>query len=289
MAIGSLAAAQTSAGVPRQILARRVGAMRHAAPVRDKGRTRSRPERQPHDRRSAAMASAPTDPPPLTRLLAEATALLPSPLWARACRRIAGFHHGDGRRVIVIPGFLAGDLLTRRLRRTLKQAGYRPEGWGQGIDWGVRRELFDRLVARIDGGTAPVVLLGWSLGGLYAREAAKLRVDRVDRVITLGSPFSGDPHANNAWKAYEAINRHPVDDPPLDVDLPAKPPVPTFALWSPIDGIVAPAAARGLPGESDRRIAVPCRHIDFCYSPLAIAAVLDAISERMAPPPPPTP
>jgi hypothetical protein len=248
-----------------------------------------RSERQRHDRRSAWMIADPAAPPPLSRLLAEVPALLPSPRWARACRRIATFHHGDGRRVIVIPGFMAGDLLTRRLRQTLTRAGYRAEGWGLGVNWGVRPELLDRLLARIDAGAAPVALVGWSLGGLYAREVAKLRPERIDRVITLGSPFSGDLHANNAWRAYEMINRHPVDNPPIDVDLPAKPPVPTFALWSPQDGIVAPQASRGRPEESDQRIEVRCRHIDFCYDPMAIAAILGALSAGTAPPPPPAP
>lgn len=227
-------------------------------------------------------------PPPLPLLLAEFPALLRRPFWARACRRIAAAHRGDGRRVIVIPGFLAGDLLTLRLRRTLDRAGYRAEGWGSGINWGVRRDLIDQTVARLDRPDAgKVVLIGWSLGGLYAREVAKLRPDRVERVVTLGTPFSGDLHANHAWRLYELVNRHPVDRPPIDVDLSVKPPVPTFALWSPRDGIVAPAASRGQPDESDYRIEVDCRHMDFCSSPRAIEAILEALSAGTAPPPPP--
>ncbi len=219
-------------------------------------------------------------PPPLARLFAELPALLRRPFWGRACRRVAAAHRGDGRAVVVIPGFLAGDVFTLRMRRTLAVAGYRPEGWGCGINWGVRQPVIDRLLGRIEeaASTGPVVLVGWSLGGLYAREAAKLRPTLVERVVTLGSPFSGDLHANRAWRLYELVNGHKIEAPPIDVDLPVKPPVPTFALWSARDGIVAPEAARGLPGESDRQIEVPCRHMDFCSNPRALTAILEAIS-----------
>lgn len=184
---------------------------------------------------------------------------------------------------MVIPGFLAGDIFTRRLRRTLAVAGYRPLPWGCGINWGVRSNLIERLLGRIEAAArdAPVVLVGWSLGGLYAREAAKLRPALVERVVTLGSPFSGDLRANRAWRLYELVNGHAVDRPPIEVELAVKPPVPTFALWSRHDGVVAPAASRGNPGESDRQIEIDCRHMDFCSSPAALAAILDAIAAPM--------
>jgi pimeloyl-ACP methyl ester carboxylesterase len=100
-----------------------------------------------------------------------------------------------------------------------------------------------------------VVLLGWSLGGLYARELAKRQPDKVAKVITMGSPFSGSPRANNVWRVYQLITGHRVDQPPIEVDLATKPPVETVALWSPNDGMIAPRCAAGLPGERDRAIA----------------------------------
>jgi pimeloyl-ACP methyl ester carboxylesterase len=227
--------------------------------------------------------------PPLRSLLAEFPAFLRRPFWAPACRRLARAHAGDGRTVMVLPGFLTADPFTSRLRRTLNVAGYHAEGWRLGINRGVTPDLLDRLTARIDGLPPRLVLIGWSLGGLYAREVAKLRPDRIDRVITLGSPFHGDPRANNVWRLYERVNRYPVDAPPIHVELAVKPAVPTFALWSPRDGIVAPAATRGLPGESDQQVEVACHHTDFCTHPRALAAILDAISAGTAPPPPPKP
>ena len=93
-----------------------------------------------------------------------------------------------------------------------------------------------------------MILVGWSLGGIYAREVAKLRPELAAKVITLGSPFSGDPRANNVWRLYEWVAGHPVDDPPIKTDLAEKPPVPTLAIWSRRDGIVSVASARGEPG-----------------------------------------
>ena len=89
----------------------------------------------------------------------------------------------------------------------------------------------------------PVVLVGWSLGGLFAREVAKRRPDCVAKVVTMGSPFSHSPRANNVWRAYHFITGHRVEEPPVDVQLSIKPPVETVALWSPRDGIVHPRAA----------------------------------------------
>lgn len=187
----------------------------------------------------------------------------------------------DGRPVMVIPGFLASDLSTARLRAELGAAGYAAHGWGMGANLGARADTLDRLAARLDLVSAdggPVSLIGWSLGGLYARELAKLRPDRVDRVITLGSPFSGDPRGNHAWRLYELVSGHKVDRPPLKVRTAEKPPVPTWALWSAEDGVVAPACARGLDHERDHAVELTCRHLGFVSDPVAIDAIVDALS-----------
>ncbi len=184
---------------------------------------------------------------------------------------------------MVIPGFLSSDRSTIVMRRMLSNHGYRVRGWGLGLNIGLRPHLLHRAEAQLEQAAVDgkVTLIGWSLGGLYARELAKMRPDLVDSVITLGSPFSGDIHANNAWRLYETVNRHKVDAPPIEASLHAKPPVPTFALWSRRDGIVAPACARGLPGEADRSIEVDCTHIGFVAEPCALKAVLDTLNEHV--------
>lgn len=185
---------------------------------------------------------------------------------------------GKGQPVLVFPAFLGNDLLTVRLRRTLAAADYRPFGWANGINLGVRPDTFERLGGRLDEvlqtARGPVALIGWSLGGLYARELAKRRPEDVSLVITLGTPFSHGLHANNAWKLYELINDHRVDDPPVEVQVDEKPPVPTFAVWSPNDGIVAPASSAGEVGEVDERLEVGCTHNEMVSDPEALATIL---------------
>ncbi len=182
---------------------------------------------------------------------------------------------------MVIPGFLANDRTTLGLQRALAKAGYRVTGWGLGINKGVQADTLDRIVERLHrfGGGGKVVLVGWSLGGVFAREAAKLRPDLVAKVITLGSPFSGDRRSNNAWRLYEWVAGHPVDQPPIETILEEKPPVPTLALWSRRDGIVACAAARGQPGERDREMELGCSHMGFAVSARAWPAIVGAVRE----------
>ncbi len=143
---------------------------------------------------------------------------------------------------------------------------------------GARRRKFDGLLRRIDRLALEtgekLVLIGWSLGGLYAREAAKRRTDKVGMVITLGTPFSRGLRDNNAWKLYEAVNDHDVDHPPVSVTPEQKPPVRTVAIWSSEEGIVAPASASGRPGESDEQIEVHCPHNELVSHPEVATAVL---------------
>jgi dienelactone hydrolase len=140
---------------------------------------------------------------------------------------------------------------------------------------GIKADIFDRLDRRVEDLAldAPLTLVGWSLGGLIAREYAKYAPHRVAKVVTLGSPFSGDPRANNAWRVYEFVAGHKVDAPPIAVSLADKPPVPTCAFWSAKDGVVAPGSARGLLHESDERIELDCSHMAFVARPDAIRAI----------------
>ncbi|HEX9946364.1 MAG TPA: alpha/beta hydrolase [Allosphingosinicella sp.] len=190
---------------------------------------------------------------------------------------------GRARAVMVIPAFLANDVATVQLRRTLRACGFQAYGWRQGLNAGARRGKFERLLRRIDiivaetGG--PVALVGWSLGGLYARELAKRRPDEVSMVVTLGTPFSQSLRSNNAWKLYEAINDHDVDHPPVPIAPDVKPPVPTVAMWSPLDGIVAPASAAGEDWEADRRVALGCRHNEMVSDPAALRAIVAVLAE----------
>lgn len=187
--------------------------------------------------------------------------------------------NGNGCAVMVLPGFMASDQTTSRLRRSLAAAGFEAYGWGLGKNKGIKADIFSRLDERIDALSidAPLTLVGWSLGGLIAREYAKHAPHRIAKVVTLGSPFSGDLRANNAWRIYEFVAGHKIDMPPIEVSLGEKPPVSTTALWSARDGVVAPNCARGLRHESDHRIELDCTHMAFVARPDAIRAVARAI------------
>ncbi len=186
---------------------------------------------------------------------------------------------GEGRPVLVIPGFLASDGSTRPLRLALRYAGFRAHGWKGGRNFGLDANIFDIIDARVRhiSRGAPVSIVGWSLGGLIAREYAKRSPDLVDKVVTLGSPIGGDPRQNNnVWRLYELIAGHPVDAPPVQCILSEKPPVETIAIWSPRDGIVAADSACATGG-CDRAIEIGCGHIEMVFAPEAIRAVIGSL------------
>ena len=180
--------------------------------------------------------------------------------------------------VMLLPGFGAHPARMRRMERTLAAAGHSVHHWGLGFNLGPTPDNFAYLMRRV-GALArahgePVALVGWSLGGLFAREIARRQPENVAMVITMGTPFSGDPRANNAWRAYQMITGHAVDEPPIDSPLAAKPPVPTIALWSARDGVIHPRSACGRRGERDRAVAVRCNHLSFPSDPRVIGEVL---------------
>jgi len=214
--------------------------------------------------------------PQITRLIGELD-VLAEPA-RRLVRRNAIPLAQNPQLVMVLPGFATHPVRMRYLARQLEAAGHRTKRWGLGFNWGPDPARFDfleqRLVEMSERYGREVVLLGWSLGGLYARELAKRQPGKVAKVITMGSPFSGSPRANNVWRVYQFITGHSVDSPPIEADLSAKPPVETVALWSAHDGVIAPRCAAGLPGERDRAIKVRCTHIGYTYSPEVVAALL---------------
>jgi pimeloyl-ACP methyl ester carboxylesterase len=215
--------------------------------------------------------------PPL-RLLIREGVMIASRVW-RLFGRAGERGPADGPPLMVIPAFLASDRSTLGLQRALGQAGYRVTGWGLGLNRGARADTLERIAAQVErhGRGRPVTLVGWSLGGVFAREVAKLRPGLVDKVVTLAAPFSGDPRANHAWRLYELVAGHKVDAPPIDVRPGEKPPVPTLALWSRRDGVVAPACARGGEGESDRQVEIDCSHMGFGVSSRAYPQIVEAI------------
>lgn len=224
---------------------------------------------------------APVDRPSLSYLLGELS-VLKEP-FVRPFRNVQIETAATPRTVMLLPGFASHPLQMRYLAKNIERAGHAVKRWGLGFNFGPTADnvaqLGERLTAIHERYGRDVVLIGWSLGGLFARELAKHHPDKVAKVITMGSPFSGDPRANNAWRVYQFIAGHPVDQPPIDNPVNVKPPVETVAFWSESDGVIHPPASRGESDERDRAVKVDCNHIGFSYAPASIYAVLKELAE----------
>jgi pimeloyl-ACP methyl ester carboxylesterase len=195
------------------------------------------------DDRSEPPATGRLRAPGLGLLLAEArglfefnTSLLLSPLLMRAPR-------GDGHPVLTLPGFLASDLSMAPMRRYLKELGYASYAWKMGRNTGgiarMRAALRDRLAEIHAGAGRKVSIVGWSLGGVYARDLALQAPEMVRSVITLGSPFANDIRATNATRLYEALSGEAVEDnSELRLAIAGDLPVPATSIYSRTDGIV---------------------------------------------------
>ena len=185
----------------------------------------------------------------------------------------------DGPPVLVIPGFFGTDRTTMDLRRALARAGWRAHPWLLGINSGAKKNTLNLLCKRLAEleDRRKVLVVGWSLGGMFARQLAHKCPDKVRAVITLASPFSGDLKTNtNVREIYERVAGHDVNKPPFPVNN-DKPPVPTLALWGRRDGIVAPNAARGLATEVDKAVEIDTNHMGFAVYRPALSRVVGEI------------
>lgn len=197
---------------------------------------------------------------------------------------------GDGHPVMVLPGLFASDTSTGPLRGLLNEAGYNSSGWQLGTNLGPRAEddLEARLTDLIDeqyenAGNQAVSLIGWSLGGVYARLAGHLMPNKVRQVITLGSPISGSPKLTNAWRLFELISDVPVDARHNEERLErAMQPLsmPCTSIYSKTDAIVAWQISQAAVGNQQQTIAVPASHIGMAFSPLVINLLLQLLPQH---------
>jgi triacylglycerol lipase len=173
------------------------------------------------------------------------------------------------------------------LKRYLQSLGYRVEGWGLGRNFGLRTvgQDAERLLDRIRGFEKetgePVTLIGVSLGGMLARLAAHRLADQIREVITIASPYAGDPRATNVWRIYELLSGERVsaeDARKRLAELSAPLPMPAAAIWSPNDGLVNGNACH-MPSEPGlRTIAVPGSHMGVQLRPRVMRAVADVLA-----------
>ena len=233
-----------------------------------------------HTRTPATDISA----PPAHLLALETRVMAELPLFLLRTLSIRGLPPGDGHAVMVLPGFGADDLATLPLRRALRRLGYSVYGWGLGRNLGMRSGLklgmarqLQRLYDRHHGA---VSLVGWSLGGTFAREIARHRPDRVRQVFTLGSPINGHPHANNMQTLFRLINRGQ----PTTVDWDAfnkrrvPPPVPCTAIYTRTDGIVAWRCCVEDAAPNTQNIEVRGSHSGLVFNHQVLAALATHLS-----------
>lgn len=189
---------------------------------------------------------------------------------------------GDGHGVMVLPGLMAGDHSTAPLRRFLRNRGYRVQGWGQGINrgpgGGVVSQLIERLEALHASSGGKVSLIGWSLGGIFARELARLRPTLVRQVITLGSPLYGAPETStNAWHLYRLVRKVEHGD---EVRGEVAPPVPTTSIYSRSDGVVGWGGSVERQGRRTDNIEINCAsHLGLGVHPLVWYAIGDRLAQ----------
>jgi pimeloyl-ACP methyl ester carboxylesterase len=232
-----------------------------------------------------ARASLRLRPPGLVLLLAEArgifelnASLLLSPFLLRAPR-------GDGHPVLTLPGFLASDLSMAPMRRYLAELGYNTHAWRMGRNTGgvvrMRGALRDRLREVFADTGRKVSIVGWSLGGVYARDLALQAPEMVRYVVTLGSPFANDVRATNATRLYEALSGETVDQySELSSAIAGDLPVPTSAIYSRADGVVNWRTARLRPSATAENIEVYfASHVGLGVNPAALWAVADRLAQ----------
>ena len=229
-----------------------------------------------------AMTDKPSAPS-LGLLLGESRAML---AYGRYLLRGMGHRQlpaGSGQPVLVVPGFGASDASTRPLRRALTRLGYNVYGWAQGTNLGMNSKRKAMLVSQLQAINTrhgqPVALIGWSLGGVFARELARAYPERVSQVFTLGSPINGDPEANNVTTLFNLFNprRPPPDREAFEARIPA-PPVPCTAIFTKQDGIVSWQCSQEEDGPLTDNVEVQGTHVGLPWNP----QVLAAIAERLA-------
>jgi len=196
---------------------------------------------------------------------------------------LLGKPRGQGRRVLVLPGFGAGDGSTLVLRNFLNALGYRSRGWGLGRNDGDVPELMETLAVRVrrlaaDNG-GPVALVGWSLGGYLAREAARDAPEAVSRVITLGSPVVGGPKYTLVGRLFEGRGMS-LDDIEREVDARYDTPlrVPVTAIYSKQDGVVAWQACIDERSTDVEHLEVRTSHIGLGFAPEVYGIIADRLA-----------
>ena len=220
----------------------------------------------------------------LPRALLEFACLIPGHSFLSRAPR------GDGHPVMTLPGYRSNDNSMLALRRYLKRWGYEAHPWGLGPNLGVgyqrldyEERLLEKLEVIVKTADRPVSLVGWSQGGVIAREIAKQRPDLVRQVITLGSPIADSPEATTLFRIFRRTSDEEITNELMSFLREVATPLPNvrcICIYSESDGIVSPEIAQDLVSPNVENIRVSSSHLGMAVNP----AVLYIIADRLAQP-----
>jgi pimeloyl-ACP methyl ester carboxylesterase len=198
--------------------------------------------------------------------------LLPSPSPARP------------RNVVVIPGFMATDHVTGRLRAALARDGHRVGAVGVGRMLGLTDAILDGVteVTRRAAEDGPVTLVGYSFGGLLARWLAHTTPDQVEHVLLLGSPWQARGEVTRVTAMFNrSARRHGISSRAAEIVTTARRPLPmpVSAVFSTTDGLV-PAGACSVDDARSENVVVPSSHVGLTTNPLAVSVVRDRLAHE---------
>jgi pimeloyl-ACP methyl ester carboxylesterase len=229
--------------------------------------------------------------PSLGLLTTELSRMLMGRAWFETNRPwLNRLSHGDGRPVLVLPGFTASDRSTTTLRRLLAELGYDVYAWENGQNMGPSAQVISGVQRRVHDITnstgQSVTLIGWSLGGLYARALAERFPDEIRHCITMGSPFRvSSGSATWAGTLFTATAKMRPRQAPSQAEhgvfhpgYRGAPPVPTTNLFSRLDGIVPWEACLDDGSPRSENVEVLCAHLGFGHDPGAISVIADRLT-----------
>jgi predicted alpha/beta hydrolase family esterase len=195
---------------------------------------------------------------------------------------------GDGHPVIIFPGLASDGSVVAPIRDYCESLGYQAIDWGRGYNAGPTGDL-DQWFAELASHTAGLLqrydktatLIGWSLGGIYARELGKMLAPQVRQVITIATPFNADAdHTNMGWFRLLSSTSAAIA-PELSQRLRTPPPLPTTSIYSRSDGVVAwETCCHAADSRWVQDIEIDGSHTGMGWNPAALNIIADRLGQQ---------